>query len=81
MDEMSFDEMAKLEPSLAKLKDEALSFMANTPGTYWQRSRKWYQELKPRFKELVGFMAESPALRSCEAYETAYRTFVEILKI
>lgn len=78
---MSFEELIKTEPRLGELRDEAVEIMADSPGGYWERNKIWYWELKPRFKLLVGFMAEKPELRTCEAYDTAYMGFCEILKL
>jgi len=78
---MTFEELIKIEPRLGDLRNEAVKIMANSPGRYWERNKVWYHDLKPRFKHLVGFMAEKPELRTSEAYDTAYMSFCEILKV
>ncbi len=78
---MTFEEMVKIEPRLGELKDEAIKLMDNSPGTYGRRTKFWYHELKPRFKYLVGIMAKNPDLKSCEAYDIAYRELCTILKV
>lgn len=79
--EKSFDEILKIEPELEKLKSEAIGYLNNSPGGYWERNRYWYRQLKPRFINLVGFMARNPELQTTEVYDTAYMGFVRILKL
>jgi len=78
---MDFDEILEIEPGLRILKNEAIEFMANSPGAYWKRSRFWYRQLKPSFIQLVGFMAKRAELERPQIYDTAYAAFMEILKI
>lgn len=78
---MTFDELIEAEPKLKQLRDEALEIASRANGNYGVRSEIWYCELKPRFVRLVGFMAERPELGSCEAYDTAYQGFCNILRI
>lgn len=78
---MTFNEIIEIEPELRQLRDEALEIMSNSPGGYWERNRFWCKQLKPRFINLVGFMAEKPELSTTEAYDTAYMGFVRILKL
>ena len=78
---MDFKMMEKIEPRLGKLKDEAIKYMANSPGGYGKRTKFWYHELKPRFKYLVGIMAKNPELKTCEAYDIAYKELCTILKV
>lgn len=75
------EEIMKIEPGLKELMSEAVSYMENSSGGYMKRSKFWNHSLKPRFKHLVGFMADKPELNSCEAYDLAYMEFCKILKI
>lgn len=81
MDAMTFDEMVIIEPKLGELKDAVIKIMANSPGGYWERNKIWYQELKPRFKHLVGFMANKAELETCECYDAAYQELCRVLKV
>lgn len=75
---MTFDEMTKIEPMLGDLKELAVEarYMRES-----EREQFWYRVLKQRMKKLVGWMAEKPALMSCECYDTAYKTLIKYLGV
>ena len=75
----SFEEIAAIEPRLKDLGEDITQRMKELPNKSAVRDRVWYKVFKPRFIELVGFMAEKPELRTCEAYDTVYQKFIELI--
>jgi len=69
---MDFISMCKIEPRLADLEQEIVSFRETKRRLGAYVDRDWYRHFKPRMIRLVGFMAENEALANAECYDTAY---------
>ena len=67
---MTFEEIAKLEPRLKQLYNEARQVKATSE--YFCANEVWYNEFKPRLMRLAGWHAANPELRTSEAYDLAY---------
>jgi len=78
---MTFDELTEIEPRLNDLRNALSGIVTDTTYHEWERTRLWYTEIKPQFKQLVGFMAENPEVNNCESYDTAYQEFCRVLEI
>jgi hypothetical protein len=74
---MTFAELASLEPQLGALLREASRI--DVDSDTFCANAVWYRRFKPRLLLLVGWEAESPRLRSSEAYDIAYETLYEAL--
>lgn len=80
-----FDRLAKIEPELKRLLDEAKATDGSAP--MFCANSVWYgygghPGLKPRLRRLVGWESGLPKgheLRSSKAYDTAYLTIYEAL--
>src|SRR5262245_47150927 len=84
---LDFEQLAKLEPRLLGLLDEARGWHKRTPKHFCANA-KWYGHagrrpgIKGRLARLVGWQApaDAPALfRTADAYEVAYETLYEAL--
>ena len=75
---MTFEEAAAVEPRLLGVKNFIEKRVAELPKRWAIRERAWYQEFKPRFVHLVGYMAENPELKSSETYDAVYRKLLEV---
>lgn len=77
---MNWNELAKLEPKLQKLFDEA---KAIDPGDneHFCANHIWYNEFKPRVSSLVGWERATPPveLQTEDAYDIAYQTIYDQL--
>jgi hypothetical protein len=86
--QMTFEELAELEPGLAELLREAEAVRELLPAgarfcanAYWY-GYKGHRGMKKRLVELVGWLAPEdgpPELRTMSAYDTAYETIYEAL--
>lgn len=70
---MEFSELAKLEPRLLPLLEDATEHH-KILKSYWQRNRYWYHVLKPQMFDLVGFGSNhlDARLHTTMAYDTCY---------
>jgi hypothetical protein len=73
-----FAELAREEPRLAALAHD-IRAVKDTGGRWFCAADHWYHDFKPRLMRLVGWGAEQPELRSCEAYDTAYDFLFDLL--
>jgi hypothetical protein len=78
---LTFNDMIKLEPRLARLKEKAFIVWQSRRWSRTELRRCWYLELKPEMLRLVGFGAAVPALRSYEAYDYCYQHLYSFLNI
>ncbi|OQA06041.1 MAG: hypothetical protein BWY65_02297 [Firmicutes bacterium ADurb.Bin373] len=74
---MTFKRIAKIEPRLQALYDEARQVKAR--GRNFCANQVWYSRFKPQLILLVGWNAENPQLRTPAAYDVAYRTIYRTL--
>ncbi len=74
MERVTFNQICRVEPKLWDLFNLAVEIRCNR-GKRFYPDTIWYDRLKPKLVDLVGFMAEGEGLiKSCEAYEVAYDT-------
>lgn len=66
--------LARLEPRLQALYDEAKAIEDNSNANYFCANDIWYEQFKPRLCSLVGWDVSSPypKLRTDQAYDAAY---------
>ena len=76
---LNFNDMTKLEPRLAALKEKAFIVWQSRRWSRTELQRCWYLELKPEMIRLVGFGAAGPALRNCAAYDYCYQHLYSVL--
>jgi len=76
---LTFDEMVKLEPRLAALKERAFVTWQSRRWSRQELLRNWYRGIKPAMVKLVGFGAAVPELRNTQAYDFAYQYLYGIL--
>jgi hypothetical protein len=85
-EKLTWRDLVRLEPRLGELEREARAvrrsprardphFCANDS---WYGRRGWIG-FKPRLLWLVGWEARNPALRTCQAYDIAYRYLYDLL--
>lgn len=77
---ISWSELVFLEPQLKTFLD-VIKALAPPTKAPWCSNKAWYDIFKPRMKNLVGWSCtrKNPALRSSQAYETAYKTLYHSL--
>lgn len=77
--EISWDELVDLEPDLDQMLEVARTLQPG--GRRWCSNEIWGAVLKPRLLQLVGWscLRRNPALRSHEAYSTAYHRIYDAL--
>ena len=77
---LTFKQLAKLDPRLMDLYNEAIE-TKDPGGPSFCANYVWYKPggLKERLTDLVGWGAETPELRSTEAYDLAYLTIYDAL--
>ena len=85
---LTFDQLAALEPGLARLEYEIKAWARTPLGDNWCANARWYGYgrfrgfgYRARMVELVGWGSHhpDPRLHTSEAYETAYRRLYELL--
>ena len=76
---LTFNDMVKLEPRLAVLKEKCFVIWQAMRFSRTELQRNWYRGIKPEMLNCVGFGAASPALRNCEAYDYAISILFNIL--
>lgn len=76
---ISWDALVELEPDLGAMLEVARTLQPG--GRRWCSNEIWGAVLKPRLLQLVGWscLRRNPALRSHEAYSTAYRRIYDAL--
>lgn len=79
MEQLTFRELAEIEPELQDLLEQALSVSDRNPK--YCADTVWYHELKPQLVRLVGFAAKNPnkRLHTSYAYDLAYETIYDAL--
>jgi hypothetical protein len=77
---MTWTEIVSIEPRLSELLREVQA-VKDPGGKYFCANDHWYPlgGFKSRLSRLVGWHAENPALRTCEAYDIAYDFLYELL--
>jgi hypothetical protein len=73
-----FGELSEQEPRLAALERD-IQAVKDTGGAWFCANDHWYLRFKPQLMKLVGWGAEQPELRTCEAYDVAYDTLLALL--
>ena len=76
---MTFNDMIRLEPRLAVLKEKCFVIWQAMSFSRTELQRNWYRGIKPTMMKCVGFGAASPALRNCAAYDYCYQYLFNIL--
>jgi hypothetical protein len=90
-EEISFEEIAKLEPRLAALYAMAQAIKDDGRGDYFCANEHWYgygpvslgRGLRAQVEKLVGWAVKkrggNPRLATCRAYDIAYQTIYAAL--
>jgi len=76
---LTFNDMIRLEPRLAALKEKAFVTWQSRRWDRKEQERNWYLSIKPEMIKLVGFGAAVPALKSSAAYDYCYQYLYNIL--
>ena len=76
---LTFNDMIRLEPRLAALKEKAFVTWQSRRWSQQEQERNWYLGIKPEMIKLVGFGAAVPALKSSVAYNYCYQYLYDIL--
>ena len=79
VNKLSYNDMIKLEPRLAVLKEKCFVIWQAMSFSRRELERNWYLEIKPQMLKCVGFGAAVPELRTCEAYDYCYQYLFTIL--
>ena len=79
VNKLSYNDMIKLEPRLAVLKEKCFVIWQAMSFSRRELERNWYLEIKPQMLKCVGFGAAVPELRTCEAYDYCYQYLFNIL--
>ena len=69
---MAWAEMVKIEPRLEELYQQIRLIKDDKTTPCFCANEIWYERFKPRFKYLVGWLAENEDLRGSDAYDLAY---------
>lgn len=72
---MTFAELAYMEPRLLSLESDVQNVFDDEESEWFCANDIWYESLKPRLLELVGFdrVDRHPLLGGTSAYDTAYQ--------
>jgi len=80
---LTFDDLAGMEPLLAKLRAEIARVKDDGSRDYFCANQVWFSAFKPVMVLLVGYHArrrvEQPLLGTAAAYDIAYRDLYDAL--